>query len=117
MQWPILISIGIGVGILGSFFGIGGGVILVPILLALGFQAEVAVGTGFVAIFLLSLSALLAHALQNNIEWRWGILLGVGTLLGAQIGTRLLGLVPTPLFKKLFALFLIAIALRLLFKP
>lgn len=112
-----MMGIGLAVGIVGSFFGIGGGVILVPLLLTLGFQAHEAVGTTFIAIFLLSLSALVAHTVGHHVQWRWGILIGIGTLLGAQIGARLLGYVSTPLFKKLFALVLIVIAVRLLIKP
>ncbi|MBW2172788.1 MAG: sulfite exporter TauE/SafE family protein, partial [Deltaproteobacteria bacterium] len=80
---------GILVGIGASFTGLGGGFLMVPLLLFLGFTAQKAVGTSFLAILVISLSALLAHNKLANVDYRAGILLGVGGVIGAQIGARL----------------------------
>lgn len=88
---------------------------MVPLLLLLGFEAQSAVGTTFVGIAIIALSALAAHAHLQNVHWRWGLLLGIGGFIGAQVGAYLLELVPTELFRKIFAIVLVAIAVRMFF--
>ena len=94
---------GILVGIGASFTGLGGGFLMVPLLLFLGFTAQKAVGTSFLAIVVISLSALLAHNKLANVDYRAGILLGIGGVVGAQIGARLVEHISTANFKKVFA--------------
>ncbi|OEU62769.1 MAG: hypothetical protein BA870_09510 [Desulfuromonadales bacterium C00003094] len=107
---------GVGVGIGASFSGLGGGFLMVPLLLVLGYSAQKAVGTSFMAILVISASALLAHNKLANVDYRTGILLGIGGIVGAQIGARLLEHVSTANFKKIFALVLIGLASYLFFK-
>jgi hypothetical protein len=101
---------GVGVGIGASFSGLGGGFLMVPLLLFLGYSAQKAVGTSFLAILVISASALLAHNKLANVDYRTGILLGIGGIVGAQIGARLLEHVSTASFKKIFALILMGLA-------
>lgn len=107
---------GVGVGIGASFSGLGGGFLMVPLLLFLGYSAQKAVGTSFLAILVISASALLAHNKLANVDYRTGILLGIGGIVGAQIGARLIEHVSTANFKKIFALVLIGLATYLFFK-
>lgn len=107
---------GILVGIGASFTGLGGGFLMVPLLLFLGFTAQKAVGTSFLAILVISLSALLAHNKLANVDYRAGILLGVGGVIGAQIGARLIEHISTANFKKVFALILLGLAVYVFFK-
>ncbi len=109
----IMIALGLLVGIAASFTGLGGGFIMVPLLLFLGFEAQESVGTSFLAILILSVSALIAHSKLQNVEYRTGILLALGGIVGAQIGARLLEYVSTAAFKRIFALVLLALAVRL----
>ena len=111
----IIIS-GIIVGIFASFTGLGGGIIMVPILLYLGLTAQKAVGTSFLGILVISISALIAHNKFANVDYKYGILLGLGGIIGAQIGARLLQNVPTDNFKKIFALILSGFAVYLFIK-
>jgi uncharacterized membrane protein YfcA len=74
------------------------------------------VGTSFLAILTISISALIAHNKLANIDYRAGILLGIGGVLGAQIGARLVEHVPTDVFKKIFAAVLVGLAIYLFFK-
>jgi uncharacterized membrane protein YfcA len=74
------------------------------------------VGTSFLAILTISISALIAHNKLANIDYRAGILLGIGGVLGAQIGARLVEHVPTDVFKKIFAAVLVGLACYLFFK-
>lgn len=112
----IMIFSGVIVGIGAAFTGLGGGFLMVPLLLFLGYSAQMAVGTSFLAILVISVSALVAHNKLANVDYRTGILLGIGGILGAQIGARLVEHVPADMFKKIFALVLLGLAVYLFFK-
>jgi uncharacterized protein len=112
----LLILSGVVVGIGASFSGLGGGFLMVPLLLFLGFSAQKAVGTSFLAILVISVSALVAHNRLANVDYRVGILLGIGGIVGAQVGARLVEHVPTDSFKKIFAFVLVGLASYLFLK-
>ena len=112
----LFIFLGLIIGLLASFSGLGGGFLMVPLLLFLGYDAQRAVGTSFMAIVIISLSAIFAHSKLQNVDYKLGILLGIGGIIGAQIGARLLEYVPTAVFKKIFAIILILLALRMFFE-
>lgn len=116
MESLILAGAGILVGIGASFTGLGGGFLTVPLLLFMGYTAQKSVGTSFLAILIISISALIAHNKLANIDYRAGILLGVGGMIGAQIGARLVEGVPTDVFKRIFAGVLLGLAGYLFFK-
>ncbi len=107
---------GILVGIGASFTGLGGGFLMVPLMLTLGYSAQKAVGTSFLGIFIISISALLAHNKLANVDYKLGLLLGIGGIIGAQIGARLVEHVSTAQFKRVFAVILVGLAAYLFFK-
>ena len=115
-QVLLLILFGIIVGTAASFSGLGGGFLMVPLLLFLGYSAQKAVGSTFLAIVIISLSALFAHNKLANVDYKVGLLLGLGGIMGAQVGARLLEHVATPHFKKIFAVIILGMALYLFFK-
>jgi uncharacterized membrane protein YfcA len=110
---PVL---GVIVGIAASFSGLGGGFVVVPLLVALGYTPQRAVGTSFVAILLVGLSSLAGHAKIAEVDWRAGLLIGIGGALGAQLGPRLLHNVSGPAFHKMFAAILVGLAAWMYFK-
>ena len=112
----IFLFMGVLVGAGASFTGLGGGFLVVPLLLFMGYTAQKAVGTSFLAIVVISVSALIAHNKMANIDYRAGILLGIGGIVGAQVGARLLEHVPTDSFKKIFAAVLLGLAVYIFFK-
>ncbi len=107
---------GIVVGVGAAFTGLGGGFLIVPLLLYLGFSAQKAVGTSFLAILVISISALVAHNKLANVDYKYGLLLGLGGIIGAQVGARLVQYVPTASFKKIFAVVLVGLAAYLFLK-
>lgn len=111
-----MVLVGVLVGIGASFSGLGGGFLIVPLLLFLGYPAQKAVGTSFLAILVISISALVAHNKLANVEYRVGILLGIGGILGAQIGARLVEHISTANFKRVFAVILAGLATYLFFQ-
>ena len=112
----LMLVTGLVVGIGASFLGVGGGFLIVPLLLFMGFPSQKAVGTSFLAILILSISALIAHTRLANVDYKIGMLLGCGAVAGAQIGARLVEHVSTAQFKKIFALMLAGLAAYLFFK-
>lgn len=108
--------IGLVVGIAAAFTGLGGGFLVVPLLLYLGFAPQKAVGTSFVAILAISLSAVFAHQKLVDVDWKAGVLIGIGGIAGAQLGARLLPSVEPRTFNRIFAVVLIALAIRMLMK-
>ena len=66
----LLVGSGVLVGIAAAFTGLGGGFIMVPLLLFFGYAAQKAVGTSFLAILMISISAVLAHNKLQNIDYK-----------------------------------------------
>lgn len=114
LLWVSLFGILVGLG--ASFSGLGGGVLMVPLLLFLGYSAQEAVGTSFLGISIIAVSALAAHARLAHVEYKTGLLLGLGGIIGTQIGARLINHVSTAGFKKIFATFLMCMAAYLFFQ-
>ncbi|MCF8012181.1 MAG: sulfite exporter TauE/SafE family protein [Clostridiales bacterium] len=108
-----LILLGILIGILASFTGLGGGFLVVPLLIMMGYESYRAVGTSFLSIFIISVSALIAHSGLNHVDIRLGVLLGIGGIIGAQLGSRMVEQVPTHIFNKIFALILVGLAVKM----
>lgn len=94
-------------GILAGLFGVGGGVIMVPLqMLLLGEKIKVAIQTSLAVIVLTAVSACVGHALDGNVLFMEGILLGSGGLLGVQVSTRTLPKLPDKLVSLIFRGFL-----------
>ncbi|TAG98419.1 MAG: sulfite exporter TauE/SafE family protein [Oscillatoriales cyanobacterium] len=78
-------------GLLAGLFGVGGGVIMVPLqILLLGESIKTAIQTSLGVIVITAISATLGHAARGNVLWNVGLILGAGGLLGAQVSTRFL---------------------------
>lgn len=78
-------------GLLAGLFGVGGGVIMVPLqTLLLGESIKTAIQTSLGVIVITAISATLGHAARGNVLWAVGLILGAGGLLGAQVSTRFL---------------------------
>jgi uncharacterized membrane protein YfcA len=116
LNYVLMVIGGAIVGIGASFTGLGGGFLIVPLLLLLGYPAQKAVATSFLAIVVISLSALVAHNKLANVDFRVGLMLGIGGIAGAQIGARLLEHVSTASFKRIFAAVLVGLAGYLFFQ-
>lgn len=104
-------GIGLLAGLLSGLFGVGGGVVMVPLqTLILGEPIKAAVRNSLGAIVLIAASGLFRHALQNNVLWVPGLCLGVGGIVGAQYGARLLPKLPERTVSLAFRALLLAMA-------
>jgi hypothetical protein len=90
---PLAAGLAFVVGFIAAFFGIGGGPINVPVMmLVLKMPARMAVATSQLELLFASATAVMVHLAITWGEWDpWirGVIIGTGTLLGAQIGVRL----------------------------
>ena len=107
--------IGFAAGVLAGLFGIGGGVLIVPALVFFGgMSIKSATGTSLGALLLpVGLLGAYAYWRQGNIDPRASLLLAGGLFAGAYFGARATELMAGPLLQRLFATFLVIVALRL----
>jgi len=111
LQLPSIAGIGLLAGVLSGLFGVGGGVVMVPLqTLFLNETIKSAVRTSLGAIVPIAISGLAQHAWNGNVLWIPGLCLGLGGIFGAQAGTRLLPKLSDGTVNQLFRLFLIALA-------
>ena len=117
METAGLLLLGILVGIASAITGLGGGFLVVPFLILLGRPHAQAVGTSFVTILVLGCSALVAHSRLAHVDWRVGLLLGLGGVAGAQLGAQLVDRLDPATWSRIFAAVLFALAIRMFFWP
>lgn len=86
----ILILIGFCVGVLGGFFGVGGGWIVTPALNIFGFPMAFAIGTDLSNIFGQTIGAVKKHHDMGNIDWKLGMISIVTSIIGLEIGSELI---------------------------
>ena len=105
-----LIPLGFAAGLLGSMIGLGGGIIVVPVLTFLGFPPTVAASNSLFAALSNATASTISYSKQKRIEYSLGLKLGLlsipGTVLGAVVSTD----VAPDIFKLLFGFVLIASA-------
>jgi uncharacterized membrane protein YfcA len=113
--WVKVSGIGLLVGIMTGFFGVGGGFVIVPALvLVLGFPMRLAVGTSLLIIALISIGGLAGHLQFGHFDGRLAALVLLGSAAGILLGTRL-GRAGSPeRMTRAFALVTIGIAVPLI---
>lgn len=108
--------IGILGGFLGGLFGVGGGTIFVPLLMLLkGFDIHRAVGTSLLIIIFTALSGAFFHSRAGMVDWKAAAILGVFSILGVWLGTKLSLKLDAVALQRIFAVFLVLIAIKLFF--
>lgn len=105
----ILIALGaFAAGLLGSLTGLGGGVVIVPMLtLLFGVDLRYAVGASLVSVIATSSGAAAAYVREGYTNVRIGMLLEVATTIGAMVGAFLAGLIATRWIAVVFGLVLL----------
>lgn len=106
--------IGIASGFLSALFGVGGGIVVVPLLvLLLGFAPRVATATSLAAILLTALAGATSFSLLEHVDWDAAALVGLPALAGSVAGVRLQRRVTSRELTLLFSAFLVAVAVVL----
>jgi len=112
----VLLLIGVAGGLLSGMFGVGGGIILVPLLMAFaGLDQKRAAATSLLAILPTAISGSVTYALHGEIDYVAAGIVAVGAIGGAFIGTALLRRIPVVWLRWIFIAMLVVVALRMLF--
>lgn len=121
MEFALYLVLGAIAGILAGLFGVGGGIIIVPVLVfsftAQGFAPEVlthlAVGTSLATIVFTSINSIREHNRRGAVQWNLFVWLAPGILAGAAVGGVTAALIQGPILQKIIGVFAICVALQL----
>jgi uncharacterized protein len=114
LELLLVIALGVGTGVLAGLFGVGGGILFVPILvlfLDLG-QVE-AQATSLAAILPTVIAGAWQQHRYGNVRWRAAAVLGVGAIVGVQVGVLVAHSLPEDVLRRLFGLLMIGVAAQL----
>ena len=103
-----LIPLGFAAGLLGSIIGLGGGIIIVPVLTFFGFSPALAASNSIFAVFSNAIASSISYAKQRRIEYSIGLKLGLLSIPGTIVGAYISSDITPSIFKILFALILIS---------
>ena len=117
----LIVSIGMLVGGLSGLFGVGGGFLMTPLLIFLGIPPAVAVGTEAPHVLASSVSGVIAHWRKKNVDFKMGIFLIIGGLIGSTLGVNLFKILRgygqiDMIIQLLFVVFLGIVGLSMLFE-
>jgi uncharacterized membrane protein YfcA len=113
----ILIAIGMAAGVLGGMIGLGGGIIMIPAMVFfLGMSQKMAQGTSM-AVMLppIGLLAVINYYRAGYINIKFGLIIAVAFMIGGFLGSKLALSLPEALIRKLFAVLLVGIAVKMFF--
>jgi uncharacterized membrane protein YfcA len=115
---PAIATLGLAVGIVGGIYGIGGGSLLGPILVATGLPVTAVAPAALAATFLTSVAGVTAYGLLSlttdgpvSPDWAVGILCGVGGLIGSYLGARLQPQIPETALRALLGVLAVGLAI------
>ena len=112
-----LAIIGMGAGLLSGLFGVGGGTVMVPaMVLALAFDQHRAQATSLAAIVPIAVIGAVIFGAADSLDLPAAILLAVGSLVGVQVGARLMHRLTAERLSRIFGVFLLIVAIVMLVK-
>ncbi|MBI3279327.1 MAG: sulfite exporter TauE/SafE family protein [Acidobacteria bacterium] len=117
MQNVWLLALGLIAGVASGMFGIGGGVVIVPILITvLDWSPVRAIGTSLAALVPpVTILAAIEHYRAGNVYLKGAVLIGLGVFIGGLLGAKILIGLPPHVVRRVYAAFLLLMGLRLLF--
>jgi len=110
-----LVAIGLAAGVFSALFGVGGGIVAVPLLILLTHLPErMATATSLGAIGITAFAGVIAYAARGEVEVGYAALVGLPAAAGALMGTSLQQRITTSMLTYGFALLLTGVGVRLL---
>ena len=108
---PRLVAIGVAGGLLSGLLGVGGGVVMVPLLvLWAGYDQRTAHATSLGAIVPISIAGVLTFGLAGRVHWIDAAALAVGAVVGARLGAGWLARIDQRVLRMVFGCFLVVVA-------
>jgi uncharacterized membrane protein YfcA len=109
------VVLGLVTGLMASTLGIGGGIIFVPSLVVLfEFEQHIAQGTSLAVIVPTAIVGTIVHARRKRVDWRVALLVASGGIVGGLVWSRAALSLDPDLLRRLFAVLLAAIAIRMI---
>lgn len=111
----VFVLSGLAMGIVAALFGIGGGIVLIPILVALlDFDQRLAAGTSLAVMIPIALLGAIRLTRPGLTQWSAGVRIGIGGIAGGVIGSQLALRLPTDVLAWIFAALLVVVAGRMM---
>jgi uncharacterized protein len=110
---PALAGIGLVAGFFSALFGVGGGIVVVPLLVLAGLGAREATATSLAVIGFTAVFGVVAFSALGHVDWGRAAVVGFPAMLGTLAGTWAQQRISSRLLVVLFALFLVAVAAEL----
>jgi uncharacterized membrane protein YfcA len=107
------VSLGLAAGVLSGLFGVGGGILFVPALVALGLGQVEAGATSLLAIVPTAAVGVWRQSRYGNMRLRPALVVGVASIVGVEVGVRIATALPEHVLRRLFGLFLLLVAAQL----
>jgi uncharacterized protein len=115
LLYLVLILGNFSAGIISSFFGVGGGIIFVPILVIIYKMKMInASPTAQFTLLISAITGLITHIILAHPEYSYGIVLAIGSFFGAQIGSRSINRINENILSKILSFSLIITAINLI---
>ncbi len=109
----LALSLGLAAGLVAGLFGVGGGILFVPTLLALGLGQLDAEATSLAAILPTVVAGAWNHHRYGNVRWRAGLVLGFASIGGVALGVVVAESLPEHVLRRLFAVLVLVVAAQL----
>lgn len=109
----VAVALGFAAGVLAGFFGVGGGILFVPTLVALGLSQLDAEATSLLAILPTVVAGTWRQRHYGNVRWRTALVLGITSIAGAAAGVQIATALPEDVLRRLFAVLLLGVAVQL----
>lgn len=124
MTFLLYLLLGAVAGVLAGLFGVGGGLIIVPVLVlsftAQGFDSAIlthlAVGTSLATIVFTSINSVIAHQRKGAVRWPLVIWMTLGIVVGAVLGSLTADAIKGPILQKIIGVFAIVMAIQMAFE-
>ncbi len=113
MTYALAVVLGLAAGVLAGMFGIGGGILFIPALLALGLDHHAAIGTSLLAIVPTVMVGTWRQSRYGNVRWKAGAVVGVAAAAAAQGGVALAESLSDSTLRRLFAGLLMLVAVEI----
>jgi uncharacterized protein len=109
----LAVVLGLAAGVAAGTLGVGGGILFVPALVALGLTQVEAAATSLLAIVPTVGAAVLRQQAFGTVRWRAALTIGVASIAGVEVGVRVATSLPEHTLRMLFAFLLLAVAVQL----
>ena len=110
------VTLGLAAGVLSGLFGVGGGILFVPALVALGLGQVEAGATSLLAIVPTAAVGIWRQTRYGNMRVRPAVVVGVASIAGVEVGVRIATAMPEHALRRLFGLLLLLVAAQLVWQ-